>query len=208
MMSSSRNTAIPGLAPPPVLIFFHIPKTGGMTMEKVIERCLRDEQFNAYLKMPDTALLVRSAAKVAEKVISCRSKGSMRFVAWSARILPSMSLLFSTNHRCFLRMRHPVDRVVSNFFHNRVMSHLPCYPFIKDLTLEQYLGSGIGLDQDNHLGACLAAVLNSTGLGTLKAAQSRSAPSSGAILKWPSATLRNASSSRLRSKNTPPSFGS
>ncbi|MFZ0494713.1 MAG: hypothetical protein WBD78_01150 [Methylocella sp.] len=30
------------------------------------------------------------------------------------------------------------------------MSHLPCYPFIKDLTLEQYLDSGIGLDQDNH----------------------------------------------------------
>jgi hypothetical protein len=94
MMSSSRKTAIPGLAAPPVLIFFHIPKAGGMTMEKVIERCLRDEQFNAYLKMPDTALLVRSTAKVAEKVISCRSKGSMRFVAWSARILPSMSLLF------------------------------------------------------------------------------------------------------------------
>ena len=66
MMSSSRKTAIPGLAAPPVLIFFHIPKAGGMTMEKVIERCLRDEQFNAYLKMPDTALLVRYTAKVAD----------------------------------------------------------------------------------------------------------------------------------------------
>jgi hypothetical protein len=154
MMSSSRKTAVPGLAAPPVLIFFHIPKAGGMTMEKVIERCLRDEQFNAYLKMPDTALLVRSTAKVAEKVISCRSKGSMRFVAWSARILPSMSLLFSTNHRCFLRLRHPVDRVVSNFFHNRVMSHLPCYPFIKDLTLEQYLDSGSVLTKTTTKCAC------------------------------------------------------
>jgi hypothetical protein len=27
---------------------------------------------------------------------------------------------------------------------------MPCYPFIKDLTLEQYLDSGIGIDQDNH----------------------------------------------------------
>jgi hypothetical protein len=75
----------------------------------------------------------------------------MRFVAWSARILPSMSLLFSTNHPMFFTIvRHPVDRVVSNFFHNRVMSHLPCHPFIKGLTLEQYLDCGIGLDQDNH----------------------------------------------------------
>ena len=129
MLSSYRKNAIPGLVPPPVLIFFHIPKTGGMTMEKVIERCLRDEQFNAYLKMPDTALLVRSTAKVAEKfhklpierqhAVRCMVGTHFTFDVATIFDKPSM---FSTI------VRHPVDRVVSNFFHYRVMSHLPCLP--------------------------------------------------------------------------------
>jgi hypothetical protein len=151
MLSGSRKTAIPGLAPPPVLIFFHIPKTGGMTMEKVIERCLQDQQFNAYLKMPDTALLVRSTAKVAEKFhkLPIERQHAVRCMV-GTHFTFDVATIFDKPSKFFTIVRHPVDRVVSNFFHNRVMSHLPCYPFIKDLTLEQYLDSGIGLDQDNH----------------------------------------------------------
>jgi hypothetical protein len=47
-------------------------------------------------------------------------------------------------------VRHPVDRVISSFYFSKTSHHMPCYRFIKDLTLEQYLDSGIGLDYDNH----------------------------------------------------------
>ena len=36
------------------------------------------------------------------------------------------------------------------FFFNRTATDLTSYPFIKDLTLEEYLDSRLGLDHDNH----------------------------------------------------------
>lgn len=142
---------IPGLVPPPVLIFFHIPKTGGMTMEGIIEHCLPDQHFNAYIRVPDTALLVRSTTKVAEKFhkLPAEKQRAVRCVI-GTHFTMDVDTLFDRQSKFFTILRHPVDRVISNFFHIRVMSHLQCYPFIKDLTLEQYLDSGIGLDQDNH----------------------------------------------------------
>ncbi len=50
MLFGSPIGGIPGLVPPEVLIFFHIPKTGGMTMMGVVEHCFADQHFNAYLK--------------------------------------------------------------------------------------------------------------------------------------------------------------
>ena len=58
--------------------------------------------------------------------------------------------IFDRPAKFFTIVRHPVDRVISNFFHNRTESHLISYPFIKNMTLEQYLDSGIGLDAHNH----------------------------------------------------------
>jgi hypothetical protein len=50
----------------------------------------------------------------------------------------------------FTIVRHPVDRVISSFHFSKITNFLPCHRFIKDMTLERYLDSGIGLDQDNH----------------------------------------------------------
>jgi hypothetical protein len=58
--------------------------------------------------------------------------------------------IFDRPSKFFTILRHPVDRVISAFYFLRRLSFLPCYPVIKDLTLEQYLDSGIGLDHDNH----------------------------------------------------------
>jgi hypothetical protein len=58
--------------------------------------------------------------------------------------------IFDRPSKFFTIIREPVDRAISNFFHNRTQPHLASYPFIKDLALEQYLDSGIGLDAHNH----------------------------------------------------------
>jgi hypothetical protein len=151
MLFGSPVPGILGLVPPPVLIFFHIPKTGGMTMEGVIEHCLPDQHFNAYIRVPNSALLVRSTAKVAEKFhkLPVEKQRAVRCMI-GTHFTMDVDTLFDKQSKFFTILRHPVDRVISHFFHIRVMSHLQCYPFIKDLTLEQYLDSGIGLDHDNQ----------------------------------------------------------
>lgn len=58
--------------------------------------------------------------------------------------------IFNRPSKFFAIVRHPIDRFISSFFHCRTENHLISYPFIKDLSLEQYLDSGIGLDADNH----------------------------------------------------------
>jgi hypothetical protein len=40
---------------------------------------------------------------------------------------------------------HPVRRIISSRSHSRTESHLISYSFIKDLSLEQYLESGIAV---------------------------------------------------------------
>jgi hypothetical protein len=53
--------------PSEVLIFFHIPKTGGQTMKGIFLHCLPDHCFDCDLQTPDPALLVHSTARIAEK---------------------------------------------------------------------------------------------------------------------------------------------
>ncbi len=151
MLFGSRVSNIPGLAPPPVLIFFHIPKTGGITMKNVFMNCLPDQYFDCDLGAPVTALLVRSTARVAEKFHQL-PVGRQRAVRCMVGEHVSMDVaaIFDRPSKFFTIVREPVDRVISNFFFNRTLTYLPCYPFIKDLTLEEYLDSGIGLDHDNH----------------------------------------------------------
>jgi len=65
--------------------------------------------------------------------------------------------LFDRPSRYFTIIREPVERCISSFFHLKkeantpeTESHLPIYKRIKNMTLEEYLDSRIGLDSDNH----------------------------------------------------------
>jgi hypothetical protein len=113
-----------------------------------------------------------------------------------------VAAIFDRPSKFFTIVREPVDRVISNFFFNRTATDLTSYPFIKDLTLEEYLDSGLGLDHDN------VPVRSWTPLGTPRAGLFQLLRWNAVISKWPSATLRNASSSQLRWKSSPLSFGS
>jgi Galactose-3-O-sulfotransferase len=151
MLFGSRGTGIPGLVPPPVLIFFDIPKTGGMTMQAVVEHCFLDQYFKPYLPIPDTALLIRSTAKIAKMFhqLPIERQRAVRCMIGHPFTM-DIDTIFDRPSKFFTIVRHPVDRVISSFYYMRITSRMPCYPFIKDLTLEHYLDSGIGLDHDNH----------------------------------------------------------
>ncbi len=152
MLFGSRSTGIPGLAPPPVLIFLHIPRTGGNTMQAIFQHCFPDQHFNPELAYGDTALSLRSTRRIAEKFrqLPVEKQRAVRCMI-GAPCTMDVDAIFDRPSKFFTIVRHPVDRVISNFFNLRRLSHLPFYHgFIKDLTFEQYLDSGIGLYNYNQ----------------------------------------------------------
>ena len=147
----TRTSGIPGLTPPEILIFLRIPKTAGTTMEAVFERCLPGANFHGQIHGSASALLVRPTSKIAEKFCQLppEEQRAVRCLV-DEHVALDIATVFDKPVRFFTIVRKPVDRAVSHFFHNRASAHLPCYPLIKDKTIEEYLDSGIGIDADNH----------------------------------------------------------
>jgi hypothetical protein len=126
MLFDSRSTGIPGLAPPQVLIFFHIRKTGGQTMDAVFKHCFPDQHFNPELAYGETALSLRSTPRIAEKFrqLPVEKQRAVRCLI-GAHCAMDVDTIFDRPSKFFTIVRHPVDRVISNFFHMRRFTHQP-----------------------------------------------------------------------------------
>ncbi len=137
--------------PPEILIFFHIPKTGGQTLAGALRNCFRNKYFDCMMVPPDTALWFISTVRVASRFheLSVKQQRNIRCVAGD-HIHMDVAKIFDRPCKFVTLLRKPIDRIISSFYFSRTQPQMPCYPFIKDLTLEQYLDSGIGIDQDNH----------------------------------------------------------
>jgi hypothetical protein len=121
-------------------------------MQAIFEHCFPDQHFNPELAYGDTALSLRSTPRIAEKFrqLPVEKQRSVRCMI-GAPCTMDVDIIFDRPSKFFTIVRHPVDRVISNFFHLRRLSHIPFYyRFIKDLTFEQYLDSGIGLYNYNQ----------------------------------------------------------
>ncbi len=147
----SEASGIPGLTPPEILVFLRVPKTAGTTLEAVFERCLPGANFHGHIHVSASALLLRPTSEIAEKFrqLPPEEQRAVRCLV-DEHVAIDVATVFDRPVRFFTVVRDPVDRAISNFFHNRASDHLPCYPFIKDRTIEEYLDSGIGIDADNH----------------------------------------------------------
>jgi hypothetical protein len=159
MQLTENQPGIRGESPPELLIFFHIPKTGGTTLEKIIQRAVPAEKIFLvnYHGPARSSLLVRSSEQIAAylREMSPGRRQSIAFVI--GHFTMEIDALFDRPSRYFTIIREPVERCVSNFFHLKkeantpeTESHLPIYKYLKNMTLEDYLDSGIGLDSDNH----------------------------------------------------------
>lgn len=150
MKREMNGSGIPGLMPPEVLIFLRIPKTGGNTMDSVFMHCFPDQHFYANIGDTDSALLMRSSTKIGDKLRSLpiEKQRAIRCLIGN-HVAMDVDTIFDRPTKFFTVVRHPVDRSISHFFHIRTQVQLTSYPFIKDMSLEQYLDSGIGLDAHN-----------------------------------------------------------
>jgi hypothetical protein len=151
IIGSGDRHRIPGVVPPEILIFLHIPKTGGKTMDGVFEHCLPGQYFHAHIPQSQSALLIRPTEHVRQmfKETPPRFQRSVRCVIGEHLAL-DIDKIFDRPSKFFTILREPVDRVISHFFYIRQAAHLVSYPFIRHMSLEQYLDSGIGIDANDH----------------------------------------------------------
>ena len=154
---ASSDTALGGLVPPSILIFFHIPKTGGGTMDFILRHCFpANQNFIARVgeldpSEPYSSLWIAPRNKIAEKyrLLSPEAKAAIRCIS---EVHPPMGIhtIFERPAKYFTLVRHPVDRVVSQFYYMKTQGYLPIFERIKDMTLDQYLDSRISLDPFDH----------------------------------------------------------
>jgi hypothetical protein len=113
--SNSHGANAAGLVRPELLIFFHLPKTGGTTMDFILKHCFPEDQlFSAFVGVPESAISVGSREKIAAKynLLSPQAKGFVRCVM-GGHMGMGIHTLFDRPAKYFTIVRHPIDRVIS-----------------------------------------------------------------------------------------------
>ena len=124
-------------------------------MDQVLANCLPGQWLYPHELVVPSALSIRPTGGIAEKYRRLhRRAAAINTLRDRDARCNGCRLNFERPTKFFTIVRHPVDRVISSFYHNRTESHLISYPFIKDLSLEQFLDSGIRLDADDRQVRC------------------------------------------------------
>jgi Sulfotransferase family len=147
-MSSSKLLEKSRGQRPEILIFFHMPKTGGTSMDAILSRCFPHAQhFDGAMADTRSALSIRPREKI-----------EARYHALGAAERQAIRCLMGTHYpfgihtmldrpaKYFTVVRPPVDRCISHFLNNRKVKHQPFYDRIKNMTLDEYLDSGVGIE--------------------------------------------------------------
>lgn len=119
-------------------------------MDGLFEHCMPGEFFHAHMRRLESPLLVRPTEWIAERfrLLPPEKQRAVRCLI-GTHVAMDVDRIFDRPAKFFTIIRQPVDRVVSHFYHVKTEQHVPVHPYIKDMTLEQYLDSGMALDTDN-----------------------------------------------------------
>jgi hypothetical protein len=138
---------------PDILIFFHIGKTGGTTLGRILARNFpEDWQFNANRGATRSALGLRRLGdiEVAYRALSDDRRRRIHCVSGHVPIgiheLFDRRDHFDPRYQYITLLRHPVDRVISSFYYVRQQEGIPISKVIKDFEIDEYIESRLGLD--------------------------------------------------------------
>ena len=147
-MLNSKMTQNTVAQPPEVLIFFHISKTGGTTMDGILSRCFPGAQ-HLDCGMADTrsALSIRPREKIEAKYHALSNAQRQAIRCLNGTIYPmGIHTMLDRPAKYFTVLRPPVERCISHFLNNKKLTHQPFYHRIKNMTLDEYLDSGMGIE--------------------------------------------------------------
>lgn len=143
-----------------ILIFFHIPKTGGTTMDAVLSRWFPGAQhFDGGMFDIWSALSIRPREKIEAKYNALSNSERLAIRCLMGTHYPmGIHTMLHRPARYFTVLRPPVERCISHFLHDRKLQHMPFYDRIKNMTLDEYLDSGMGIElldcQVRYLSGC------------------------------------------------------
>jgi hypothetical protein len=126
---------------PDVLIHLHIPKTGGTSLNSMIQHAFRDDEISD--TMFDDSTRYNALGLAPYELCQQRFAGyaSDRFqrIRYVTGHLPiGLHRAFDRPARYFTTIRHPVDRVISDFFF-RIQEREPLLKDGRLLTLDEYV---------------------------------------------------------------------
>jgi hypothetical protein len=109
-----------------IIIFVHIPKTGGTTLCSIIEKQYRDYYDIAQLKIPLSQYLKKNDTKRLEVIRGHFSFGIHR-------------LLPQDKHTYITILRDPIERVISAFYYIRRSKPHKLHNIVKNITLYEFV---------------------------------------------------------------------
>lgn len=115
----------------PRLLFTHVPKTAGSTLRAIVERqypqstCVNIRKGNPFKNLE----ILKTIAQTQQNQVSC----VIGHLYYGAHVL------FPQGENIYMTMlRHPIKRIVSNYYFARSKPILPGYELAKDLSLLEY----------------------------------------------------------------------
>lgn len=126
------------------LVFVHVPKTAGTTLQSIISRLYKPHEILA--EYPTESL---SRLEQRFKAFSTEQQVAIKVILGH---FPYGSCNWSENRPTYVTvLREPIDRLISHYhFVKRAPDHyLHQAVNVQDMSLEEYVASGISLEMDN-----------------------------------------------------------
>ncbi len=111
-----------------LIIFLHIPKTGGTTLNSIFTRQYTVKEFHNH------DLFDRKVIPLSE----LNEEHKIRINAVSGHHFYGVHEFFNKPYRYFTMLRHPVDRVLSLYYYLKEKNY-PGYEWMKEMTLEEFI---------------------------------------------------------------------
>jgi hypothetical protein len=132
---------------PQTLIFFHIGKTGGVSLGTVLARNFPlAQQFNGNVGETRSALGVRRLEPIADAYHALEPDHRRQIRLVAGHVPMGLHTMLEQPARYVTLLRHPVERVISSFSYMRQVPAIPIQPWIRAMSLEAYIDSRLGLD--------------------------------------------------------------
>ena len=144
-----------------ILIFLHVAKTGGLTLGGILNRQFAPEQIlTADFGATESALGLWSDAPFGARFASLSPEQQSNTAYLAGHFMFGVHRRFAKPARYITMLRNPVDRVVSSYYYLLSRPEIPVHDTIvrNNLSLVDYIESGVGLDPHNYQTRVLAGL--------------------------------------------------